>query len=150
MARVHVLGFGNIYQGDDGFGPKVCEALAREALPDDVRVYDVGTAGLHALSLLEGCDRAILVDAMASLGEPGRLHRLLPDDARVPGDPLSSHGLGLAHLLRVLPLTLDPVPEVLLLCAEAEDIQSFSPTLTPALRDAVSRAVSLLRDEVRS
>lgn len=150
MARVHVLGFGNIYQGDDGFGPAVCAALAGEQLPPDVRVFDVGTTGLHALNLLEDCERAILVDAMASLGAPGSVHRLRPDDALIPGDPLSTHGLGLAHLLRVLPLVVGQPPELLLVCAEARELKAFSDRLSPEVRDAVPRAVSLIRQELEA
>lgn len=149
MARVHVLGLGNIYQGDDGFGPRVCEALREAPLPDDVRVFDVGTSGLHALNLLEDCAHAVFVDAMNALGEPGRLHRLLPGDARIPGDPLSMHGLGLAYLLRVMPIALSSPPSVVMICAEVQDLRGFSASLSPPVQRAIPQAVALVSAEVQ-
>ena len=46
-SRVLVAAIGNIFRGDDGFGPAVAARLAALPLPDGVRVWDVGVRGVH-------------------------------------------------------------------------------------------------------
>ena len=53
-----IAGVGNIFLGDDGFGVEVASRLAKEALPDWVRVADYGISGMHlAYDLAEGFER---------------------------------------------------------------------------------------------
>jgi hydrogenase maturation protease len=65
-ARVLVAGVGNLFLGDDGFGPEVVRSLlAGGPLPPGVRVIDYGIRGMHlAYDLLDGWDALILVDAL--------------------------------------------------------------------------------------
>ena len=70
--RLLIAGDGNIYLGDDGFGPEVARRLAAESLPGWVRVADYGTSGMHlAYDLANGYETAILIDAAPRGGEPG-------------------------------------------------------------------------------
>jgi len=106
-----VIGLGNTLRGDDGVGVRVAQALAAQALPDDVEVVDGGTAGLGIVNLMEGRQRVILVDA-ADVGKaPGEFVRFTLDEARLLGDDqhLSVHAAGLrdalllAQALKMLP-----------------------------------------------
>ncbi|MEV4537547.1 hydrogenase maturation protease [Asanoa sp. NPDC049518] len=48
MSSVLIAGIGNVFLGDDGFGPAVARHLVeRGNLPDQVRVVDYGIRGLH-------------------------------------------------------------------------------------------------------
>jgi hypothetical protein len=70
--RVLVAGVGNIFLGDDGFGPEVVRRLADRPLPPDVRVVDYGIRGMHlAYDLLDDVDLLVLVDAAPRGGRPG-------------------------------------------------------------------------------
>lgn len=63
--KVLVAGVGNIFLGDDGFGPEVVRVLAREQLPVGVHMVDYGIGGLHlAYDLLESWDALVLIDAL--------------------------------------------------------------------------------------
>jgi len=67
-----IAGVGNIFLGDDAFGPEVARRLAAEDLPGWVRVADYGISGMHlAYDLADGYETAILVDAAPRGGEPG-------------------------------------------------------------------------------
>jgi len=78
---VLVAGIGNIFLGDDGFGVEVANRLARQSLPDGVRVVDFGIRGVHlAYELLDGYDAAVLVDAVPMGEPPGTLAIIRPDD----------------------------------------------------------------------
>ena len=70
--RMLIAGVGNIFLGDDGFGPEVARRLAAESLPGWVRVADYGISGMHlAYDLANGYETAILIDAAPRGGEPG-------------------------------------------------------------------------------
>src|SRR3954466_8981413 len=93
--RVLVAGVGNVFLGDDGFGPAVVARLAQEPLPDGVRAVDYGIRGVHlGYDLLEDWDALVLVDALPGAGPPGELRLLEVTDADLAGSPpLDAHGL---------------------------------------------------------
>ncbi len=88
-STILVAGIGNIFLGDDGFGPEVVRRLTspgESALPSDVRVVDYGIRGMHlAYDLLDGCDTLVLVDAVPGDGPPGAV-----DVLEVDADSLSA------------------------------------------------------------
>jgi hydrogenase maturation protease len=93
--RVLVAGIGNIFLGDDGFGPEVARTLGLgEPLPDGVRVADYGIRGLHlAHDLLAGYDVLILVDALPNDGTPGRVEVIEVDPAGLGAGEFDGHGM---------------------------------------------------------
>jgi hydrogenase maturation protease len=59
--KLLVAGIGNIFFGDDGFGPEVARELAREPI-DGVTIEDYGIRGLHlAYDLVSGYDGTLYV-----------------------------------------------------------------------------------------
>ncbi|MFR9750364.1 hydrogenase maturation protease [Nocardia sp. 004] len=77
-----VAGIGNIFLGDDGFGPEVVRRLPHHPDPA-VRVVDYGIRGMHlAYDLLEPWTALVLIDAVPDRGAPGRLEmfRAVPED----------------------------------------------------------------------
>jgi hydrogenase maturation protease len=77
--RLLIAGIGNIFLGDDGFGPEVARRLAAVSLPGWVRVADYGISGMHlAYDLADGYDAAILIDAAPRGDKPGTVTLLAP------------------------------------------------------------------------
>ena len=77
--RMLIAGVGNIFLGDDGFGPEVANRLAAVSLPGWVRVADYGISGMHlAYDLADGYDTAILIDAAPRGDKPGTVTLLAP------------------------------------------------------------------------
>jgi hydrogenase maturation protease len=105
---VLVAGIGNIFLGDDGFGPEVIRHLAaadQPPLPAEVRLVDYGIRGLHlSYDLLEGYAALIIVDAIPGNGRPGEVSVLAvePEHVRVGGGP-DPHGMDPAAVLAGLP-----------------------------------------------
>lgn len=151
MRRVLVAGVGNLFRGDDGFGPEVARRLAATGLPPGVRVVDFGTRGHDlAYALLDGYDAVILVDATRRGGPPGTLYALEPAAADLAG-PGGTHGVdlpGVFGLVRAMCGTLPPLR--LVGCEPAElgpdDEGAFG--LTPPVAAAVGRAVGLVEEIV--
>ena len=64
--RILIAAAGNVFMGDDGFGPRVIQKLGAERLPDGVKSVDFGVRGMQLLyELANGWDAAILVDTVA-------------------------------------------------------------------------------------
>jgi hydrogenase maturation protease len=77
--RMLIAGVGNIFLGDDGFGPEVAKRLAAVSLPGWVRVADYGISGMHlAYDLADGYDAAVLIDAAPRGDKPGTVTLLAP------------------------------------------------------------------------
>jgi hydrogenase maturation protease len=65
MARILILGVGNVLWADEGFGVRCVETLAeRYSLPDTVRLLDGGTQRLCLLPFMEEADALIVFDAV--------------------------------------------------------------------------------------
>jgi hydrogenase maturation protease len=149
---LHVVCFGNLWQGDDGFGVHVFRRLrGLQGLPRRVKVFEAGLAGLGAVDYFAGCRKAVVVDALKTGGRAGRVRRLGLGDLIPPGPELSLHAFGVAQLLGALPIVFGAraVPEVVIIGAEVGATQPFTDTLTPPLEAAVGRTVRLLRREMR-
>jgi hydrogenase maturation protease len=148
--RALIAGVGNLFFGDDGFGPEVARRLAELALPDGVRAADFGIRGVHlAYELSSGWERAIVVDAVQRGGAPGTLYLIAPDE--VPPAPAApdAHGLDVAAVL-ALAATLGALPgELVVLGCEAGALDDGIGLSAPVAR-AVDEAVAKVRAMVEA
>lgn len=150
MGRILVAGIGNIFLGDDGFGPEVIRHLATEAFGDDVAVADFGIRGVHlAYELSDGkYAAAILVDAAPRGDVPGTLYVIDPasDATGVPDEAADAHALTPASVLAWLK-RIGSVCPVRIVACEPESLEEklgLSPTVTAA----IPGAVQLVRDQI--
>ncbi|MCS0604862.1 hydrogenase maturation protease [Streptomyces sp. LP11] len=147
--RLLVAGVGNIFLGDDAFGPEVIRALAERPLPPGVRVRDYGIRGMDlAYDLLAGCATAVLVDAAERGHAPGTLTLIEAEPPQGTVAP-EAHGMDPAKVLALAThLGDEPLPRVLVLACEPELLPSGDadvlPDLSTPVRDAVGRAVDAL------
>lgn len=147
---IHVLCFGNLWAGDDGLGIHLYERLRRRPLPPRVRLFEAGLLGLSALRCFEGCRKAIVVDALFEAnGTPGTIRRLRPEELSEHA-PLTSHDLGVAYLLRVLPLALAgaPLPAIVILAVTISHTHPADNTLSPAVHGALAGLVAMIEGEI--
>ena len=66
---IRIVGIGNPYRRDDGFGPAVVRALRRE-LPDSVEVFEDSGEGATLMDRFAGADVVLFVDAARSTSSP--------------------------------------------------------------------------------
>ena len=79
--RVAVIGIGNVFLGDDGFGPLVVETFrCRFACEPTIEIHDLGTPGLDLAPYLFGKDLVVLVDTVQAEATPGTLSYYCEDD----------------------------------------------------------------------
>lgn len=142
-----MAGIGNIFLGDDGFGPEVVRRLAEQGdPPDGVCVVDYGIRGMHlAYDLLEHWDMVLLVDALPDRGAPGTLEVL-----RMTGDPsrearLDSHAMDPATVVASLAALGGQLPLTFLVGAQLRDVEERIGLSTEAAA-VVAPAVAALQD----
>lgn len=156
MSTTLVAGIGNIFFGDDGFGPEVARRLVADpaSVPAGVRVVDYGIRGLHlAYELLDGVDALVLVDALPGDNPPGTVTTLSvgEDDvlAFAEGTGVDAHALHpaavLANVLR-MGGELPPTYVVGVRPANLAEGIGLSAPVTAAVEEAV-RVVRQLLDE---
>ncbi|WP_406431370.1 hydrogenase maturation protease [Streptomyces sp. NBC_00631] len=151
MTRLLVAGVGNIFLGDDAFGPEVIRALEQRPLPPEVQVRDFGIRGMDlAYTLLDGWPVVVLVDAAVRGERPGTLSLVEPElpDGR-PAAPPEAHGMDPAKVLALAAhLGDEPLPRVLVLACEPGELprgdEDIAPGLSAPVREAVGRAVEAL------
>jgi len=139
----HIICFGNPLHGDDGFGPAVFKRLSGLASTANTRVFDAGTPGLNAMLLFKDCSDVIIVDAIASCGQPGCLHLIDPQEITSEYS-VTGHGAGVAYLLQALSVLDESLPRIQILGVEALSVASFQPGLSVPVSRAVDDAVVYL------
>jgi hydrogenase maturation protease len=99
---VLVAGVGNPDRGDDGFGPAVARLL-RGRVPSTVRILVRSGDGLALIEDWTDIPSVIVIDAVAAIAQPGRIHRLDLTDNPLPIGyaPRSSHAFGLAETVEL-------------------------------------------------
>lgn len=78
--KILVVGLGNVFSGDGGFGPAVTFALRERTWPTGVEIVDFAEHNRElALALTRGLDAVILVDTISRGGTPGTLYVIEPE-----------------------------------------------------------------------
>lgn len=159
VRRILIAGMGNVLRRDDGFGVEVTKRLAaRNGLPPQVDVIEVGIGGIHLVQkLLDRYDVLVIVDAIDRGASPGSLKLLkvdVPDLTTWPEDEqrdfladmhyaTPSRALVLARALSVLP------PTVFILGCQVGDFFDLGIGLTEPVRQATTKAVIEIERLVR-
>jgi hydrogenase maturation protease len=135
-----VIGIGNDYRRDDGFGPQVIVGLADRQAGDrrlagvDLRVSDGEPTRL--IDLWTGADLAVVVDAVLDEEHhAGERHELMLDELAGTGSA-NSHGISLGSTV-ALGRVLDRLPRRLVVLAVSGSEFGFGQGLTPPVAAAV-------------
>ena len=152
--QILVAGIGNAFLQDDGFGGKVAERLLQGELPSGVTVLDFGTGGLDlAYEVMRGYDALVLIDVSRQGGEPGTLYVIEPDEGEIDagiedGEVINPHGMDPATVLRFVKTVGGWPGKVVVVACEPTAVEEMGMQLTPAVSDAVDRAVRLVREQI--
>ncbi|HZQ33170.1 MAG TPA: hydrogenase maturation protease [Mycobacterium sp.] len=149
--RILVAGIGNLFLGDDGFGPEVVRRASERLDGTAARVVDYGIRGVHlAYDLLDGWDALVLVDAIPNRGSPGTLHVFEADHESLSTTPaLDAHGMDPAAVFASLSALGGTPPYTVVVGCEAADVRDGI-GLSRAVRDAVDPAIDAVVDVVSS
>jgi hydrogenase maturation protease len=143
-----VAGIGNIFLGDDGFGPEVARRLAAGSeagpLPQGVRVVDYGIRGMHlAYDLLDGVGSLVIVDALPGEGPPGTLTVLEVEPEDLGEGELDAHGMDPVSVLGSLGALGGELPPTYVVGCRPADL-SEGIGLSAPVAGAVDEAAALV------
>jgi hydrogenase maturation protease len=157
VTTVLVAGIGNMFLGDDGFGPEVARRMSAadsgEPVPDGVRVVDYGIRGMHlAYDLLDGVGALVLVDALPGDGPAGTLTVLEvgPDD--VGDGEFDAHGMDPVAVLASLEAMGGRLPPTYVVGCRPDDLSEgigLSEPVSHAVGEAIVTVRRLVAEIVR-
>lgn len=148
--RILIAGIGNIFLGDDGFGPEVLHHVCEQVSESDgLRATDYGIGGMHlAYDLLDGWDALVLVDAIPSRGSPGTVHVFEPDhEPQASPAALDAHGMDPATVFASLRALGGTPPRTIVVGCEVADVGEGM-GLSEPVRAAVPEAVTAVQSAV--
>lgn len=149
-----VLGMGNTILSDDGVGIYVVREVAERFEQENVDFAEASVGGMRILDVVAGYERVVMVDAIQTReGTPGEIYRLTPQNFKLSLHAGSSHDLSLPGALalgRAMGLTLPDDKDFVIVGIEVEDVLTFAETCTPAVQEAVPRAVDIVLAELES
>ncbi len=145
-----ILGLGNDVLGDDAVGIHAARAL-REEYGDIVDVAEAAVGGFALMDMLEGYERAMLIDAVVTgRAEPGTVLELAREDFG-PATRTSPHYVGLPEVLALAERLSIPLPRDLRILAmeivpPQELCESLSVEAEKGVFLLVERARAVLND----
>ncbi|MFC2004914.1 hydrogenase maturation protease [Chloroflexota bacterium] len=146
-----VLGLGNPILSDDGIGPQIAKELEGRLDQQEVTVAETSLAGLSLLDLLTGYDKAIIVDAIQTVGgKPGQIYQLDPEAFNATRHASSPHDINFATALEFgnrLGLALPQ--QIVIFAIEVHDASTFSEECTPKVREAIPVCVEMIIQELK-
>lgn len=145
-----ILGLGNSLLCDDGVGIYVAAELKNRVDRPEITVMETGVAGLSLLDLLVGYDRAIIVDAIQTVGgKAGQIYRLEPKAFDTALHTASAHGIDFTTALEFgKKLGLHLPQEIVIFAIEASDVSTFSEECTPEVKSAIPACVEMVLQEL--
>jgi hydrogenase maturation protease len=146
-SRILVAGIGNIFLGDDGFGPEVMRHVPHRLAGPRIELVDYGIRGMHlAYDLLESCEALVLIDAIPSRGAPGTVHVFEADhESLTAAAGLDAHAMDPGAVFASLNALGGTPPYTVVIGCEAADVDEGI-GLSAEVAAAIPEAVRALED----
>ena len=148
--RIWIVGVGNVFLGDDGFGLAVIDRLRREAIPAGVHVEDYGIRATHlAYALLDPPELLVIADATSQGSEPGTVFLLEPDTDAATSSVANAHAMDLGLVFQTAKELGAELPRIRIVGCEPAFLGERM-GLSDPVEGAIETAKSLILDLVRS
>jgi len=149
VAKVLIVGFGNLLLADEGLGVHAVQALEKRELPGGVEVMDGGTSAIDILPFLEGVDFLIIIDVVAGKEPPGTLYRLELSDIKYEMSPeMSLHDLNIPIVLKLCEAMGKKPPEAVIIGLQPAAIEEGL-ELTAPVAAALPRLLDYVLDQAK-
>lgn len=146
-----ILGLGNSILTDDGVGPQVAKELEGRLDHQEVTVMEGSLGGLNLLDFLAGYDRAIIIDAIETVGgKAGQIYRLDVAALDATRHAASPHDVNFATALELgKKLDLALPRKIDIFAIEVADTSTFGEKCTPEVQEAIPHCVEMVIRELK-
>ncbi len=147
-----VLGLGNTLLSDDGAGIFTARKV-REAVGGAADVAEAETAGMDIIEILEGYDRAVIIDAVTLNGvEPGTVLKLKPNSFKTTPRLASFHDIDLVTALKLGERLGIKMPrDVIIYAVQGKDVVTLREGCLPEVEEVIPKLAGeiagLVKDE---
>ncbi len=154
-ANYKIIGFGNIYMGDDGVGIRVVEEIRKRNLfndYDNVILIEGGTSGIDLIFMINDSDKVIIIDAIDAGQDIGEIVRFnINDIEHYTKDNFKSFSLHDVNLLDVFNLIkkLQLKSDITVIGVKPKVID-YGDKLSPEIEDKIDNIISLIQNEVNN
>jgi hydrogenase maturation protease len=143
---IGILGIGNLLLGDEGFGVHCVQHIEQcYEIPENIRVFDGGTAGILLAPFIEQCDRLYVLDVIDLEDDPGSVHLFTEEDVRA-GDVqtrMSPHQIGMLEILDICKIR-GKVPEQVQFITVVPQTLEPGMELSPLIAERVTDVIDIL------
>ncbi len=145
-----VLGLGNPLLSDDSVGLHVARAVEGRFNQPEITVMEASMAGLKLLDLLNGYDRAIIIDGIQTRkGKVGQVYRLKPEAFAATRHASASHDINLTTALELgNRLGLDLPQQITIFAVEVKDVTIFGEGCTRRVEEAIPVVTDMVVQEL--
>lgn len=148
-SKTLVVGVGNPFRHDDGIGLAIVKILQEENNPSMI-VVDGGTDGFSLFDRLALYEHAIIIDAVFMGESPGVIKLFSSQEAKlqIKGDALSTHGFGLADVLKLTEeFGVKTIIKIIGIQPESVD---FGAGLSEVVKNSIPQILELVKREIKT
>jgi hydrogenase maturation protease len=148
-----IIGFGNRFRSDDGFGPVIIEELEKlDISPEkNIEIIDGGTSGSDLIFHLKECPRVIIVDALDAGQEKGEIACIEEKDidsfAEKNMSSLSLHDLDLSDVLKIA-RAMKLKTDITIIGINPLSIE-FGDRISPQLKEKIPRVITMILELIK-
>ena len=146
--RIKIIGVGNEWRGDDGAGVAVARALREKALAG-ITVLEATGEGAALMAAWQDAEMVILVDAVRSGAEPGKVHHFDAREQELPTDffHYSTHAFSVAEAVELARVLDQLPPQVIVYGVEGKTYEAGA-GLSPEVAQGVAQIIERIEAEV--
>ncbi len=143
---IGILGIGNLLLGDEGFGVHCVQHIEQHYnIPENIRVFDGGTAGILLAPFIEECDKLYVLDVIDLEDDPGSVHLFTDEDVRAGNvqTRMSPHQIGMLEILDICKIR-GKVPEQVQYITVVPQTLETGMELSPLIAERVTDVIDIL------
>jgi len=150
---IKIIGFGNIFMGDDGIGVRVIEELQKQQIFKDnenIELVDGGTSGVDLVFMLQNICKAIIIDAVDAGQKIAQIVVFSPQEIKEFKKKIfksySLHDIDLAEAFELVK-NLNLPTAIRIIGIKPKKI-GYSDKLTPEIEKQIPDIITKVKEEV--
>lgn len=133
MSQIKIFFIGNPFGGDDGIGPYLYNELKNHSDLQKFEILEMGVIGFDLVSYVDDDDKLIIVDAVHSDAEPGKVILLNEEDLSKDLSVVSQHDFGVEQTATILRAYKPDLAKIAIVGVQVKKTKTFSDTLSDEL-----------------